>query len=74
MTSRAQPTKMVLLYSPSTLLLMGRITNRGRVATRIIKTIRPLGGKCFIFRRFSLEARAPSIWKNSLTMATMSLQ
>ncbi len=42
-TARAQPTKMVLPYSPSTLSLMGRMTNRGSVPKMISRISRPLG-------------------------------
>ena len=73
-TARAQPTKMVLPYSPSTLSLMGRMTNRGRVATMIIRISRPLGGSRFICLRFSRENTQAMRWKNSFTNATMSFQ
>ena len=73
-TSRAQPTKMVLLYRLSTWSLMGRMTKRGRVATIIITTIRSLGVKRWPDCRFSFETRRCTRCTSALRSFTMSFQ
>ena len=73
-SSRATPMKMVLPYSPSTLLLMGRMTNSGRVAMMIIRIIRPSGGRRFISLRFWAEKTHWMRWTSSFSRPRMSFR
>ena len=70
-TSSAIPTKMVLLYSASTMWRKGRMTNSGSVPTMMSRISRRAGGT----ERGTVPwATSPIMRKNSRTISRMSSQ